>query len=175
VGAGILDRVHHCRLTIEGEPLSSSAERGLLSTMRAPRAILTIVSGFVLLAVLSRVGLAFSPGPVASEQAEATAGSSGLSVFDQSGRQSFGPRVDGTAFAAGIPTFVVIEATPPEAQVFLDGHLLGVARDLVVRAFRLTRGQHTVAVTALGFRPYSARFDVQPSFPTQLRIALVPE
>lgn len=133
--------------------------------MRAPRAILIIVSGFVLLAVLSRVGLAFSPGPVASGQAEATAGSSGSSAAE----------TFGTAFAAGILTFVIIAATPPEAQVFLDGQLLGVARDLVVRAFRLTRGQHTVAVTALGFRPYSARFDVQPSFPTQLRIALVPE
>jgi hypothetical protein len=133
--------------------------------MRAPRAILTIVSGFVLLAVLSRVGLAFSPGPVASGQAEATAGSSGSSAAE----------TFGTAFAAGIPTFVIIEATPPEAQVFLDGQLLGVAKDLVARAFRLARGQHTVAVTALGFRTYSARFDVQPSFPTQLRIALVPE
>lgn len=154
--------------------------------MLAPRPILIIAIGFGLLAVLSQVRLAFSAGPMARGQAGARAGSSGVSVFGQTGPQSFGVRVGGvgfghgggtfgTTFAADIPTFVIIEATPAEAEVFLDGQLLGVAKELVVRAFRLSRGQHTVAVTAPGFRPYSARFDVQPSFPAQLRIALVPE
>jgi hypothetical protein len=126
--------------------------------MPVPRAILLIVSGFVLLAVLFQVNLAFSSGPLES----------GVGLRRSGGRFS-------TAFAAGIPTFVIIEATPPEAQVFLDGQLLGVAKDLVARAFRVSREQHTVAVTAPGFRPYSTRFDIQPSFPTQLRIALAPE
>jgi hypothetical protein len=80
-----------------------------------------------------------------------------------------------TGLSAPEEGFVIINATPPEARVFLDGRALGQARQLVARAFRLPFGKHTVEVVAPGFRPYRAQFALDPGFPTRLRVALEPE
>jgi len=74
------------------------------------------------------------------------------------------------------PTYLIVDAHPLEAQVFLDGHLLGTGHDLVARAFPLAPGRHAVEIIAPGFRPYLAQFGVaQGSFPVRFRVALRPE
>lgn len=71
--------------------------------------------------------------------------------------------------------FVIIDATPADAQVFLDGRLLGPARQLIARAFPVKPGRHTVEVISPGYKPYHTEFAVERSLPTRLRVALQPE
>lgn len=74
------------------------------------------------------------------------------------------------------PTYLIVDATPLAAQVFLDGRLLGLAHQLVARAFPLSPGGHAIEIVAPGFRPYIARFTVASgSFPARFRVALSPE
>ena len=69
-------------------------------------------------------------------------------------------------------SFLIVDATPAEAQVFLDGRLLGSAADLLARALPLAPGRHTAQVIAPGYTPYVARFAADPGFSTRLRVAL---
>jgi len=71
--------------------------------------------------------------------------------------------------------FVIIDATPLDAQVFLDGRFLGTSRDVVARAFPVAPGRHAVDIVAKGFRPYHAEFPVDGTFPARVRIALQPD
>ena len=71
--------------------------------------------------------------------------------------------------------YLIVDATPPEAQVFLDGRLLGSSGQIVARALPLPLGRHTLTITARGFRPYVARFDADPTFPVRVRVALALE
>lgn len=74
------------------------------------------------------------------------------------------------------PTYLIVDAHPLEAQVFLDSRLLGTASDLVARAFPLPPGKHAIEIVAPGFRPWTAQFAVAPgSFPARFRVALSPE
>ena len=73
------------------------------------------------------------------------------------------------------PSFLVVDALPLEAQVFLDGRPFGSAAQLMAHAFPLAPGRHTVGVVAPGFKPYSAQFVADLSFSTRLRIVLSPE
>jgi hypothetical protein len=70
------------------------------------------------------------------------------------------------------PSFLIVDALPLHAQVFLDGRPLGSAADLIARALPLAPGRHTVQVTAPGSEPHAAQFVADPSFPTRLRIVL---
>ena len=72
-------------------------------------------------------------------------------------------------------TFLIVDATPAGAQVFLDGRLLGSAADLLARALPLAPGGHSVQIIAPGFKPYRAQFAADPSFSTRLRVALAHE
>ena len=72
-------------------------------------------------------------------------------------------------------SFLIVDATPAEAQVFLDGRFLGTAADLLARALPLAPGRHIAQVVAPGFTPYVIRFAAEPSFSTRLRTALSPE
>jgi len=72
-------------------------------------------------------------------------------------------------------SFLIVDATPVDAQVFVDGRLLGSAGHLVARAVPLTSGRHVMAVIAPGFKPYAAQFATDPSFPTRIRVALALE
>ena len=72
-------------------------------------------------------------------------------------------------------SFLIVDVTPVDAQVFLDGRRLGSSRQLVARALPLSAGPHSLTVTAPGFRPYVAQFDADPSFPVRVRVALTPE
>ena len=73
------------------------------------------------------------------------------------------------------PGFLIVDALPLEAQVFLDARLLGSAAQLVARAFPVAAGRHAVAIVAPDFKPYTAMFLADPGFPIRLRVALSPE
>jgi len=63
----------------------------------------------------------------------------------------------------------------PMPKCFSTASRIGSARELIARALPVTRGRHAIAVLAPGFRPYIAQFDADPSFPTRVRVVLVPE
>jgi PEGA domain len=69
-------------------------------------------------------------------------------------------------------SFLIVDAAPVEAQIFLDGRLLGSAADLLARALPLAPGGHTAQVIAPGYTPYVARFAADPGFSTRLRVTL---
>jgi hypothetical protein len=69
-------------------------------------------------------------------------------------------------------SFLLVDATPPEAQVFLDGRLLGSTAQLIAHAIRLTPGQHTVQIVGQGLKPYRTQILADPSFPTRIRAVL---
>jgi hypothetical protein len=73
------------------------------------------------------------------------------------------------------PAFLIVDATPPDAQVYLDGRRLGTAGELVARALPVSHGPHVVHVTGPGFRPWVARFVADGSFPVRVRATLAPE
>lgn len=90
------------------------------------------------------------------------------------GARSFGGfRHFGSTSLDGL-SFLIVDASPAEAQVFLDDRSLGSAAELVARALPLAQGRHTVWVVAPGFTPWSAHF-VATGFSTHLRITLFPE
>jgi hypothetical protein len=75
----------------------------------------------------------------------------------------------------GDSTFLIVDAAPPTAEVYLDGRRLGSAGELTARALPVPYGAHAVQVVAAGFRPWQARFVVDGSFPVRLRAQLRPE
>jgi PEGA domain len=70
---------------------------------------------------------------------------------------------------------IVIDATPRDAQVYLDDRLLGSGAQLLARAFPLPPGRHIVQIVAPGFRPYVAEFVADPPYSTRIRVSLVPQ
>jgi len=121
-------------------------------------------------------GAAASGGKAGSTSAMAAKGSrSGqhrevrvVTGFD--GIRHFG---SSTTFAG--PSFLIVDALPPEARVFLDGRPFGSAAQLMAHAFPLAPGRHIVWVVAPGFKPDSVTFVADPIFSTRLRIVLPPE
>jgi len=68
--------------------------------------------------------------------------------------------------------FLVLDATPTSAQVFIDGRPAGRASDFAGQVIYLKSGLHTVEVVAPGFRGFSHRFYMDPTFPAILRVVL---
>jgi hypothetical protein len=133
------------------------------------------------LAVLLLVALTVPAG-------SAAAGGPGLFVFGRfSGRDA---AIAGAAFgtaALGLgaayeadrplgprddPAILVVDASPPDATVYLDGRRLGAAAELVALALPLPHGPHTVQVVAPGFRPWVRQFVADGAFPIRLRATL---
>jgi hypothetical protein len=75
----------------------------------------------------------------------------------------------------GDSTFLIVDATPPAADVYLDGRRLGTAGELLARALPVPYGPHAVHVVAPGFKPWLARFVLDGSFPVRLRATLSPD
>jgi hypothetical protein len=72
-----------------------------------------------------------------------------------------------------IEPFLIVDALPLDAQVYLDGRLLGTAADLLARPLRITHGRHAISVTAPGFSAYTARFMTDPhGFSTRVGVTL---
>jgi hypothetical protein len=107
----------------------------------------------VLAAVLALGILAAAPGPV-------TAHWWGL---------------NGEAWYASNPIepFLIVDARPLDANVYLDGRLLGTARDLIALPLRITHGRHAISVTAPGFAAYTAHFLADPhGYSTRVGVTL---
>ena len=113
-----------------------------------------------------------SGGKAGSTPAMAAKGSSVRQHRDVTVVRGFGGfrRFGSTRFDGA--SFLIVDATPPEAQIFLDGRVLGSAADLLARALPLAPGRHTAQVIAPGYTPYVARFAADPGFSTRLRVAL---
>ncbi|MBI4635968.1 MAG: PEGA domain-containing protein [Candidatus Rokubacteria bacterium] len=73
------------------------------------------------------------------------------------------------------PAFLIVDAMPVAAEVFLDGRRLGSAHELVARALPLSRGRHAIRIVSPGFKPYTTAFTADASFPTRIRVVLAPE
>ncbi|HEX9819727.1 MAG TPA: hypothetical protein VGD07_08965 [Methylomirabilota bacterium] len=70
------------------------------------------------------------------------------------------------------PPLLIVDATPPAAEVHLDGRRLGTAGELVALALPVSTGSHTLGVTAPGYRPHIVRFLADGSFPIRVRATL---
>lgn len=70
------------------------------------------------------------------------------------------------------PATLIIDATPPDAQVYLDGRRLGTAGELVAHALPISLGPHAVQIHAPGFRPRLLQFVADGTFPVRVRATL---
>jgi hypothetical protein len=70
------------------------------------------------------------------------------------------------------PALLIVDASPHDAQVYLDGRPLGAAGALVALALPVPHGVHTVHVVAPGHRPWARRFVADGAFPVRIRAAL---
>ncbi len=115
--------------------------------------------------------------PAEATKAGSTAGMAAKGSRVRHDREVAGVRGFGRFHRFGSPSFddqsfLIVDATPAEAQVFLDGRLLGTAAEVLARALPLAPGRHTAQVIASGFTPYVALFAADPGFSTRLRVAL---
>jgi hypothetical protein len=67
---------------------------------------------------------------------------------------------------------LIVDASPPDAQVYLDGRRLGAAGELVALALPVAPGPHTLQVVAPGHRPWARAFFADGYFPVRLRAVL---
>jgi hypothetical protein len=67
---------------------------------------------------------------------------------------------------------LIVDASPPDAQVYLDGRRLGAAGELVALALPVPPGPHTLQVVAPGHRPWTRAFYADGYFPVRMRAAL---
>jgi hypothetical protein len=87
-----------------------------------------------------------------------------------------GLRGGGGYRAITVGSYLIVAAQPLEAQVFLDRHLLGTARDLMVHAVAVGPGRHALEIVAPGFSPYITEFTAYATgFSTRLRVELARE
>jgi hypothetical protein len=73
------------------------------------------------------------------------------------------------------PLFITIDATPPDAYVYLDGRPLGEVREVSSRVLFVTSGPHTVVIVAPGMRPFRRDLVVQDGSPQLVRAILRPQ
>mgnify|MGYP003576395807 FL=1 len=139
------------------------------------RRTLTLV---IALVVLATPGLAAAGGfafavvggrlvAVGSGSGAVAVGALGIAMGADMSARSLGPP---------IPSLLVIEAVPLDAEVTLDGKPVGTARERASYALDLAPGQHTIRITAPGHKPLTGRFVADPGgFMTKIRAVLVPE
>ncbi len=141
-------------------------KRSLRSTAVAAIAVIPWLPG-----VATGSGVA-SGGKAGSISARTAKGSSLSQHCDVRGVRSFGGfRHFGSTSLEG-PSFLIIDAVPAEAQVFLDGRLFGSAAELLARVLPVAPGRHSVQVVAPGFTSHNVQVVADPNFSTRLRIAL---
>ena len=70
---------------------------------------------------------------------------------------------------------LTVRASPPDAAVYLDGELLGIAGELAYHgAIPVPVGGHTVQVVRPGYQTQTRQFDVGPEEARDLQIDLMP-
>jgi len=67
---------------------------------------------------------------------------------------------------------LIVEAAPEDAQVFLDGQLLGTAGQLAGQVVVVAAGPHTLAIVSPPAEPLTAQFTAKPGVPTRIHVAL---
>ena len=70
------------------------------------------------------------------------------------------------------PALLIVDASPHDAEVYLDGRRLGMAGELVALALPVAHGAHTVQVVAPGHRPWARHFVADGAFPIRIRATL---
>jgi len=87
------------------------------------------------------------------------------------GFAAYGRAEYGAGFGEDV-SYLIVDATPPAAEVYLDGQRLGTAGELVALALPIPLGAHAVHVMAPGFRTRAWQFVADGSFPIQIRAGL---
>ena len=67
---------------------------------------------------------------------------------------------------------LIVEAAPEDAQVFLDGHLLGTAGQLAGQVVVVSAGPHALTIVSPPAEPFTAQFTATPGIPTRIHVAL---
>jgi hypothetical protein len=67
---------------------------------------------------------------------------------------------------------LIVEAAPEDAQVFLDGQLLGTAGQLAGQVVVVAAGPHALAIVSPPAEPFTAQFTAKPGIPTRIHVAL---
>lgn len=117
------------------------------------------VAVLLLVAELGFAAVAEAAGPVAPPTAGPSPGASSP---------------QGPLFQDG--TYLVIDVTPTDADVYLDGRWLGKADTLSRGQIPILPGKRTITVVRPGYRAYVAEFIARPvGIPTRLRVVLVPD
>ena len=139
------------------------------------RHALTLV---IALVVLATPGLAAAGGfsfAVVGGRLVAVGSGSGAVAVGALG-MAMGASMSARSLGTPIPSLLVVEALPLDAEVTLDGKPVGTARERASYALDLTPGRHTITITAPGHQPLTAGFVADPGgFMTKIRAVLVPE
>ena len=69
---------------------------------------------------------------------------------------------------------LTVSARPLQAEIRLDGALLGSAHDLLARALPMIPGDHVVEIFAPGYLPRMVYVPGTPNWASQVRVELVP-
>jgi hypothetical protein len=140
-----------------------------------PRRIIALL---IALVVLAAPGLAAAGGfafAVVGGRLVAV-GSGGGAVAVGALVMAMGADMSARSLGTPIPSLLVVEAVPLDAEVALDGKPAGTARERASYALDLAPGQHTIRITAPGHKPLTARFIADPAgFMTKIRAVLVAE
>jgi hypothetical protein len=67
---------------------------------------------------------------------------------------------------------LIVEATPEDAQIFLDGQFLGTAGQLAGQTVAVPAGPHGLEIVSPGAEPFSAQFTATPGIPSRIHVAL---
>lgn len=73
------------------------------------------------------------------------------------------------------PATLIVDVTPADARVYLDGRPLGLAGELVARGLPVPLGLRVVQVEAPGYRTRVWQFVADGSFPIRIRTTLSAE
>lgn len=68
---------------------------------------------------------------------------------------------------------LVVEAAPTDAQVFLDGQLIGTAGELSGQTLVIPAGPHGLEIVSPGAGPFRLAFTATPGTPTRIHAGLV--
>jgi hypothetical protein len=74
----------------------------------------------------------------------------------------------------GDTAIITIDVLPLEAEVRLDGVVLGTARELTAQVVPVLPGAHVLEVSAAGYRPGGVRFSSYRNGANQVQVQLVP-
>jgi PEGA domain len=126
------------------------------------------------LALIALLSVALLPSIAAARAGGSSATTPTLPMKGPPSGAAAGRAQQGPLFQDG--TYLVIEVTPPDAHVYLDGRWLGSAATLSRGQIPILPGKRTIAVIRPGYRPYVTEFIARPvGIPTRFRVVLVPD